>query len=124
MHLVGTGTLIHQHAKSVISVKRTLGAPINISSINTVQIGQSNPPIGVASEISTKISISSSLSGIKQGDLYHISSQDLYPFCIQMTIRKELQYKYRKQGLFLYRVLEWMRHLLLTEGCFPRMILL
>jgi len=88
IHLVGTGTLIHQQAKNVMRVKRTLGPAINITSIGTVQIGASLPATGISTEVNTKIVIPGSLAGIQQGDLYHIVSQDLYPFSTQMTSNK------------------------------------
>lgn len=98
VNLVGPGTLIHQKGKHVIKVKRTLGNPLTISSISTVQIGPSIPAVGVPTETNTRINMNDSLNGIVQGDLFHIISQDTYPFCVQMTANKGYNIQVWKAG--------------------------
>ena len=98
VHLIGPGTLIHQQAKNVIKIKRTLGPSLDVTGISTVQIGPNNPGVGVFTETNTKITVSGSLSGVSQGNLFHISSQDIYPFCTQMSVVKNSTINVWKAG--------------------------
>lgn len=84
VHLVGPGTLIQQQGQSAVSVTRTLGSPVSVTAISTVQIGPDNPSTGVTSGNVSTLTLAS-LTGIKQGDLLLLGSQDTYPFCTALA---------------------------------------
>ena len=76
VRLRGAGILIHQKAKSVLTVTRTLGSPVAITSFSTVTLGNtsSTPPSG---QVVTRINVGS-VAGFGIGSVAHVTSQDSY----------------------------------------------
>ena len=78
--LTGSGTLIHQQAKSVLTVNRTPGPAVAVSAIGTALIGAVTGNEFTDMAVTESTLTVPSVAGMQQGQVWLLSSQDAYPW--------------------------------------------
>ncbi len=78
--LTGSGTLIHQQAKSVLTVNRTPGPAVAVSAIGTALIGTVTGNEFTDMAVTESTLTVPSVAGMQQGQVWLLSSQDAYPW--------------------------------------------
>jgi hypothetical protein len=81
--LTGPGRLVHQQAKSVMTVTRTFGSAVSVSSISTVTLGMTSGGSPDAIKC-TRLNVPS-VAGFGIGTIVHLVSQDVYAFSAQQS---------------------------------------
>lgn len=83
IHLTGPGVLLQPQGKSALAVARTFGAALPVTQ-STVQLGPNLPPSGVWTQTLTRLDVpSGEVAQFKGGDVYHLCSQDAYPWAAE-----------------------------------------
>ncbi len=78
--LTGSGTLIHQQAKSVLTVNRTPGPAVAVSAIGTALVGTVTGNEFTDMAVTETTLTVPSVAGMAQGQIWLLSSEDAYPW--------------------------------------------
>lgn len=90
LHLIGPGTLVQPLGKMVINLRRSLGMPIRVPQISTIQIGPDVPELPQSSDRVSRLHVED-IGGLMQGDVVQLSAEEAYPFCESLS--EELGYR-------------------------------